>query len=177
MSQCFVAVAYQDQDDTRVLLVRSYPLPLRTDSIPPGHQWTIMDAAMATTAAPTYIQSHSITREGRCFTFEDAGRHGANNPTEKAWAELQSDCFPSVAGSNCFVSIGTGGKGTGNDSQKPPQQGPVRQVLTNMFNLRLRVTELSKGLVNQAEGTDSEEIDEKMRSHTDGTDKYVLYNS
>jgi hypothetical protein len=133
-----------------------------------------MDAAMATTAAPGYFQRHRITKEGKCFTFEDAGSHKANNPTLKAWEELQSNCFPFVGGSDCFVSIGTGGKGTGGGNQTRLQQGPVRQGLNNMFNPRLRATELSKGLVDQANTADSEEADTRMRSHMVGTDRYVL---
>jgi patatin-like phospholipase/acyl hydrolase len=129
-----------------------------------------MDAAMATAAAPAYFRNRSITANGHQFIFEDAGAHGANNPTVKAWVELKAWAkLEPDGGPSCLVSIGTGGNKMAKDSPTRPRNGTARRVVNNLFNARLRAKELSRGLLYQA--TDVEEVDELMKSYTKGTDK------
>jgi hypothetical protein len=159
------------QVKAQVLLVRSYPPPRGTDAIPNGHHWTILDAAMATAAAPTFFRAHQIVKEGHPFHFEDAGAHGANNPTLRAWRELNSDCFPNVGGPNCFVSIGTGTKGIPTGGAIGSNYKGAWRILNNLTNINVRRKALSKGLVNQA--TDVNEVHDTMEGVTTETRTYV----
>jgi hypothetical protein len=79
--------------------------------VPPiGHNWTIKEAACATAAASMYFAPLKILHDGQEYTFEDAGLHGANNPTARLLAEIK-EC-PLLAGREvgCIVSLGTGRK-------------------------------------------------------------------
>jgi hypothetical protein len=165
--QCFVTVAQRSGESSQVLLVRSYPLPRGHDGIPYGHRWTIMDAAMSTAAAPTYFRGHRITVDGHPFLFEDAGAHGANNPATRAWTEIRSGCFPNGGGPNCFVSIGTGTRGIPMGNSTRRDHSGVRRVLDNIANIRVRVDELTRGLVNEA--TDVDAVEETMKSFASET--------
>lgn len=85
-----------------VTRLRNYRLPEGNDSDP-----TILEAALATSAAPTYFSK--VTIEG--CTYID-GALGANNPSEQLEDEA-NDIF--CSGSNnlrqqvaCFLSLGTG---------------------------------------------------------------------
>jgi len=85
-----------------VTRLRNYRLPEGNDSDP-----TILEAALATSAAPTYFSK--VTIEGS--TYID-GALGANNPAEQLEDEA-NDIF--CGGSNrltqhvaCFLSLGTG---------------------------------------------------------------------
>ena len=92
---------------------------LRNYSTPYGssHSPTIVEAALATSAAPTYFSEASI--EGSKFVD---GAIGANNPSvqveEEAsdiWCEDSARIQPLV---KCFVSIGTGHPGSRSVSDK-----------------------------------------------------------
>ncbi|CAE6521937.1 unnamed protein product [Rhizoctonia solani] len=66
----------------------------------------IWEAARATSAAPTFFKSITITdNEGVSYTYVDAGL-GVNNPTERVLAEAEN-LFPEQ-NISCILSIGTG---------------------------------------------------------------------
>jgi len=116
---------------------------------------------MATAAAPTYFRSRNIVVDEQPFIFEDAGCRGANNPSQRAWDELELPCF-SHCRIGCFVSIGTGAKGrmaTGSPTR--PKRGTVRRMVNNVVGFDRRVKELAKGLVNQA--TDVEVVERSVQ--------------
>jgi patatin-like phospholipase/acyl hydrolase len=95
-----------------VTRLRSYPTPDGSEFQP-----TILEAALATTAAPTYFSEVKI----RGTSFVD-GAIGANNPAgqveseaRELWCQDGGNLQPLV---KCFVSIGTGHKGTQSVSDK-----------------------------------------------------------
>jgi predicted acylesterase/phospholipase RssA len=105
----FVCARFQKTNATTRL--RSYATARSTYSP------TILEAALATTAAPTYFSSAAI--EGSNFVD---GAIGANNPVshveEEAadiWCEATGNIKPLV---KCFVSIGTGHPGNRSVSDK-----------------------------------------------------------
>jgi hypothetical protein len=128
-----------------------------------------MDAAMSTAAAPTYFRSHLITVDGHRFFFEDAGAHGANNPTARAWNEIKDNGHFENGGSpNCFVSIGTGTRGIPVGRPIRGNHSGVRRVLDNIANIRVRAKELTRGLVQEVTGVDG--VEETMRNLTSNSD-------
>jgi patatin-like phospholipase/acyl hydrolase len=94
-----------------VLVLQSYVPPGGVATIPDGHNWTIVDAALATTAAPGFFRRHMVTTESEYF-FEDAGAHCVNNPTQLALDECpklkETDPLLDAANGALFVSLGTG---------------------------------------------------------------------
>jgi patatin-like phospholipase/acyl hydrolase len=102
----FVCARFQKTNATTRL--RSYATARSTYSP------TILEAALATTAAPTYFSSAAI--EGSNFVD---GAIGANNPVEEEaadiWCEATGNIKPLV---KCFVSIGTGHPGNRSVSDK-----------------------------------------------------------
>jgi hypothetical protein len=106
----FVCTRFQKTNTTTRL--RSYRIPSGSVFAP-----TILEAALATTAAPTYFSTTSIDGSG----FVD-GALGANNPVlnveEEAadlWCEATGDLKPLV---KAFISIGTGRPGIRSVSDK-----------------------------------------------------------
>lgn len=106
----FVCTRFQKTNATTRL--RSYRTPTHTSLNP-----TILEAALATSAAPTYFSPTSISSSH----FID-GALGANNPCleleEEAtdlWCEETGHLQPLV---KCFVSIGTGNPGVRSVSDK-----------------------------------------------------------
>jgi patatin-like phospholipase/acyl hydrolase len=103
--QSFVTTAHCIGQRRDVLPIRSYRHVGDTESIPVGYRWTVLDAALATSAAPGYFNRYYVDMNGHRFGFEDAGAHRVNNPTELAWKvcrELNADR------NSLFISLGTG---------------------------------------------------------------------
>jgi predicted acylesterase/phospholipase RssA len=99
----FVCTRFQKTNTTTRL--RSYRIPVVSDLNP-----TIVEAALATSAAPTYFSDVAI--QGSKFVD---GAIGANNPAveveEEAsdlWCEETGNLQPLV---KCFISVGTGHPG------------------------------------------------------------------
>ncbi|KAF2021481.1 phospholipase, patatin family protein [Aaosphaeria arxii CBS 175.79] len=110
--RCRVFVCTKYQKTNVVTRLRNYRVRTSSDRGP-----TILEAALATTAAPTYFEGVAI--EGS--TYVD-GALGANNPTiqveEEAtdlWSESDGQIQPLI---KCFISIGTGEPGLGSVSDK-----------------------------------------------------------
>jgi hypothetical protein len=138
--------------------IKSY----QESDIPHGHQWSILDAALATSAAPTYFKAYRILRsDDRVFTFEDAGAHGANNPTEIALEEFRR--IDDADYNYYLVSIGTGAKGL---TREQPQQkrGKIRRTVNNMFNIHRRAHELAVGFARHA--TNTVEVERRMEGQS-----------
>ncbi|KAL6706652.1 hypothetical protein ACN47E_005194 [Coniothyrium glycines] len=111
--RCKVFVCTNLQSTNTVTRLRSYRTPSSGINFSP----TILEAALATSAAPTYFSDISI--QGSRFVD---GAIGANNPTaileEEAadlWCEDTGNIQPLV---KCFVSIGTGHLGVRNVADK-----------------------------------------------------------
>jgi patatin-like phospholipase/acyl hydrolase len=84
------------------VLFRTYTADYAVDSLV-GPECTIWEAALATSAAPTFFDSIKIGRQ----QFVD-GATGLNNPVEVVLEEARSiwpDAIPRI---QCIVSIGTG---------------------------------------------------------------------
>ncbi|KAF2501496.1 FabD/lysophospholipase-like protein [Lophium mytilinum] len=110
--RCKVFVCTKFQKTNAITRLRSYRLPAGSDFHP-----TILEAALATSAAPTYFSDTAIAGS----KFVD-GALGANNPVveveEEAadlWCEETGHLQPLV---KCFISIGTGHPGTRSVSDK-----------------------------------------------------------
>ncbi|KAF2469234.1 phospholipase [Lindgomyces ingoldianus] len=110
--RCKVFVCTKFQKTNTITRLRSYRIPAGTDRRP-----TILEAALATSAAPTYFSDVAI--EGSKFVD---GALGANNPAveveEEAsdlWCEETGHLQPLV---KCFISIGTGHPGIRSVSDK-----------------------------------------------------------
>lgn len=106
----FVCTKFQKTNTTTRL--RSYRIPAASDLNP-----TILEAALATSAAPTYFSDVAI----KGSKFVD-GALGANNPAleveEEAsdlWCEETGNLQPLV---KCFISVGTGHPGIRSVSDK-----------------------------------------------------------
>ena len=106
----FVCTKFQKTNT--ITRLRSYRLPAGSDRHP-----TILEAALATSAAPTYFSDIAI--EGSKFVD---GAIGANNPAveveEEAsdlWCEETGHLQPLV---KCFISVGTGHPGVRSISDK-----------------------------------------------------------
>ncbi|KAF2635937.1 phospholipase, patatin family protein [Massarina eburnea CBS 473.64] len=111
--RCKVFVCTKFQKTNVLTRLRSYRTPLSSASFTP----TIVEAALATSAAPTYFSPASIGSSH----FID-GALGANNPCHELeeeatdlWCEETGNLQPLV---KCFISIGTGHQGTRNISDK-----------------------------------------------------------
>jgi hypothetical protein len=146
----FVCANFQKMNT--VTRLRSYPTPDGSEFRP-----TILEAALATTAAPTYFSEVKI----RGTSFVD-GAIGANNPAgqveseaRELWCEDGEFLQPLV---KCFISIGTGHKGSTSVSDKG-------------------LKHLIKALESQALQTDITHQDflEKWRRHGDAN-RYFRFN-
>jgi hypothetical protein len=76
--------------------------------VPSRHQWTVKEAACATSAAAFYFEPFAV-KEGRsAFHFEDAAQFAANNPACLALEEIRN--HPDFKGRDigCFLSLGSG---------------------------------------------------------------------
>ncbi|KAF1960382.1 phospholipase [Byssothecium circinans] len=111
--KCKVFVCTKFQKTNVTTRLRSYRTPSSSTSFSP----TILEAALATSAAPTYFSPASINSSH----FID-GAIGANNPCleleEEAtdlWCEETGNLQPLV---KCFISIGTGHQGIRSVSDK-----------------------------------------------------------
>ncbi|KAK4704115.1 hypothetical protein P7C70_g2095, partial [Phenoliferia sp. Uapishka_3] len=82
---CYTAVttAYSALSGPQPVLLRTYPSIEGTS--PAGHDWTFLQAARATSAAPTYFEPILVGD----LIFEDAAASGNNNPAEIALREAQ----------------------------------------------------------------------------------------
>ncbi|ERF69235.1 hypothetical protein EPUS_01192 [Endocarpon pusillum Z07020] len=110
--RCKVFVCTKFQKTNTTTRLRSYRIPAVSDFNP-----TILEAALATSAAPTYFSDVAI--EGSRFVD---GALGANNPAleveEEAtdlWCEETGNLQPLV---KCFISVGTGHAGIRSVSDK-----------------------------------------------------------
>jgi patatin-like phospholipase/acyl hydrolase len=134
-----------------VRLIRSYEDPTEKSSPP----WTVLDAALATTAAPALFRNHTITHENVTYQFEDAGVHGLSNPTIIAWDEC--DRIDPKTLPYCIVSLGTGlSRNPTIETDKPASYWLLAAVLAYMpFT---GATGSQKASANR----DARNIDEKM---------------
>jgi hypothetical protein len=104
-SQVAVTTVLQNTPSMRPIMLRSYT---DTKGLPPPtnpHNWMISEAALATSAAPSYFAPETI--EGHIFA--DAGGGGFNNPIAAAIAE--AGWIEGWSGSKSFsaiLSVGTG---------------------------------------------------------------------
>jgi hypothetical protein len=125
--------------------LRSYSNLSATDGPPTGrHEWTIREAARATSAAPVYFVPIDVYGS----SFQDAGSAGFNNPTEIAITEARA-LWPG-RGIGCVVSIGTG---VGSAIHKQPRTQKVevdaglsrqwKSRYTNLANAKDRIESLA----------------------------------
>lgn len=70
---------------------------------------TILDAALATSAATTFFKPHKILSGGVPRTFHD-GALGNNNPINRLWVEAKEQYGPAPLENQirCLLSVGTG---------------------------------------------------------------------
>jgi hypothetical protein len=135
-----------------VVLARSYEAPTSEQGKHYDHPWTIREAALATSAAPTYFNRYAIAVGGKQAQFEDAGAHHANNPAKLAWKECQS--MPDLKGeSTVFISLGTG------SAPRRPSSG--------LFGFFKNKIDTFKAWVEYA--TDVHKVDEQMKRKADGS--------
>jgi predicted acylesterase/phospholipase RssA len=88
-------------------LIRTYPVPSgEVKPSPSGHQWSVIDASLATTATPGLFPPHSISSDGQEYTFQDPGLSGSSNPAGLAREEA-ARLFPSRR-LNVLLSMGCG---------------------------------------------------------------------
>jgi hypothetical protein len=107
--QSFVTVVHRTRLVTPSIgLVRSYRKPPASVVLPIGHSWTIKQAACATAAASMYFEPLRISHADQDYHFEDAGLHGANNPTRVLLHEVKNAPLFADREIGCLVSIGTG---------------------------------------------------------------------
>jgi hypothetical protein len=107
--QTFVTMVHRTHLVTPSIgLVRSYRKPPASIVLPIGHSWTIKQAACATAAASMYFEPLRISHAGQDYFFEDAGLHGANNPTRILLQEVKNAPLFASREIGCLVSIGTG---------------------------------------------------------------------
>lgn len=145
--------------------LRSYPTPRKgVDSAPIGHNWTICQAARATSAAPTYFSPLEIESQ----LFQDAGASGFNNPTLEALQEAELRWPPSKH-EYVIISLGTGLASlltdsedtfvvnSGHDNRLTRVVEKLRHKLHNIGTTKDRLERLAKQLVRVA--TDSERAD------------------
>ncbi|KAK4698955.1 hypothetical protein P7C70_g7314, partial [Phenoliferia sp. Uapishka_3] len=103
-----VTTTYSTLSGPRSVLVRSYPLI--SESTPMGHDWTMVEAARATSVAPYYFDPLHIGD----FIFEDASSGREFNPAEVALREAHRLSKTDVwegrleSGPIMMLSVGTG---------------------------------------------------------------------
>jgi hypothetical protein len=88
-------------------LIRSYAVP--SSEIAPAprlHQWSITDAALATTANPELFPPHSITNYDLTYGYQDVSLSGYSNPSVLAHEEAAR--LFSDKQLNVLLSIGPG---------------------------------------------------------------------
>jgi hypothetical protein len=157
IQQCFVTAAAITKEnglraEPTVLLIRSYKDPTGKPSPP----WTVLDAALATTAAPALFRNHTITHENFTYQFEDAGVHGLSNPTIIAWDEC--DRLDPSTSPYCIVSLGTGLKrNTTIDTDKPASYWLFEAFLTTFMPFTG-----ARGWQKASANRDAKDIHEKM---------------
>lgn len=134
------------------------------NSAPIGHNWTICQAARATSAAPTYFSPLEIESQ----LFQDAGASGFNNPTLEALQEAELRWPPSKH-EYVIISLGTGlGSlltdsedtfvvNSGDNNRLTRVVEKLRHKLHNIGTTKDRLEHLAKQLVRVA--TDSERAD------------------
>lgn len=122
------------------LLIRTYKAP---GQLP--FPCTIIEAARATTAAPTFFKRAVITIDGIEQTYMDGGL-AQNNPSDVVLQEADL-VFPGRRMA-CIVSIGTG-------------QLPINEITEPNFIKRLIPIDVAKALANIA--TDTEEKHEDLQ--------------
>ncbi|KAH7907766.1 acyl transferase/acyl hydrolase/lysophospholipase [Hygrophoropsis aurantiaca] len=89
---------------TEAYRLRTYAVPRDGfESAPPGHSWTIRQAARATSAAPMYFAPLQIESQA----FQDAAASGFNNPTLEALQEAELR-WPTRQHEFVIISLGTG---------------------------------------------------------------------
>jgi hypothetical protein len=115
--------------------IRSYQVA-GEQSIPHGHAWSILDAALATSAAPGYFDRYYVSMNGHQFGFEDAGAYGLNNPTEVAFEERRKLVGDGDDTKTLLISFGTGSSGPSIDPS-PGFFGLFRNKMT-IFRASLR---------------------------------------
>ncbi|KIM32225.1 hypothetical protein M408DRAFT_215580 [Serendipita vermifera MAFF 305830] len=152
--KCFVTTATKPRGSFPIRLIRSYPDPTRTGN---QHPWSILDAALATSAAPTYFRAHVVTHDRAIYRYEDAGVHGLNNPTIVAWdeCELVFPCTDEVSErAHIILSLGTGLKRHDPLENYIPPSNWVLETLGNAFGVIGRIKALSKHLSHEATKVD-----------------------
>jgi hypothetical protein len=90
------------------------PYLIRSYTVPPGevlptprlYPWTVIDAALATTANPVLFPPHSITHQDSTYFYQDASLSGYSNPSVLAHKEA-TRLFPDKK-LNVFLSVGPG---------------------------------------------------------------------
>jgi hypothetical protein len=88
-------------------LIRSYAVPPgEVAPAPRSHQWSITDAALATTANPDLFPPHSITNDGLSYEYQDVSLSGYSNPSVLAHEEAAR--LFSDKQLNVLLSIGPG---------------------------------------------------------------------
>jgi hypothetical protein len=153
-----VTVTHTTGGNKNNILVSSY----EDQTVPNGHKWTILDAALATSAAPTYFKPHRIKIGDDTFEFEDSGAHGVNNPTERAVHECER---LGVARYGYFLSIGTGRKVVDLRKGRKERRG-FRRVFKNVFTLHGRVARHARNFAQEA--TDVTAVEERMARKAQG---------
>lgn len=148
--------------------LRSYALPRGAVEALPGHPWTIMEAARATSAAPMYFAPVAVGSQ----VFQDAGGSGFNNPTSEALKEAEMRWAGKNKGEVEYVvlSLGTGLASLIVDDIDDQQIKNSSRNLENMVNkVRSKIKNIAtaKGRIGQianqlvAVATDTE------RTHAD----------
>jgi patatin-like phospholipase/acyl hydrolase len=143
--QCFVTTATKPRGQSPIRILRSYEDP--SPNVWP-HPWFILDAALATSAAPTYFRNHVIYHQNATYHYEDAGIHGLNNPTIAAWDECDLLC-PDIT-PYCIISLGTGLRRHDPSENNTPASHWILDTLQNIARIVSRLRSLSKHLSNEA---------------------------
>lgn len=129
-----------------IRLVRSYSDP--TENVI-HHPWTILDAALATSAAPTYFRAHGIPHEGALYRYEDAGVHGSNNPIIIAWDEC-TQVFATSDQPYCIISLGTGLRRHDPVENYIPPSNWILETMQYAFGVVGRLKALSRQLSHES---------------------------
>ncbi|KAI9461110.1 acyl transferase/acyl hydrolase/lysophospholipase [Boletus coccyginus] len=136
---------------TAAYRLRSYATPRGgVDSAPPGHNWTIRQAARATSAAPTYFAPLQIGSQA----FQDAAASGFNNPTLEALEEAELR-WPSKTHELVVVSLGTGLASLLRDNTDDKVAAVLREKFGYTAVVMNRFEQISKQLVSVANDTES----------------------
>jgi hypothetical protein len=137
-------------------LLRSYTRPASVPHLPPiDHSWLIVDAILATSAAPSYFEPFRLSTG---HAFKDAGAFGFNNPTAVAINEAKRIQAFNGRTIGCVVSLGTGMESLlrGSRITRRGSGSRVKRIFNRIVHLKdipSRLNALKDDLVSTATNT------------------------